>query len=90
MVHSTVIIPRICVILCCHRDRSVFFEFWMLFRRTLEGELVEKSVPRIRLINAVFGKTQRAGLKTYTYMKMIIVMKNVIGATISNSYGYLA
>ena len=27
----------------------------MLFRRTLEGELVEKSVTRIRLMNAVFG-----------------------------------
>ena len=62
----------------------------MLFRRTLEGELVKKSVTRIRLMNAVFGKTQRAGLKTYTFMKIPIVMKSVIGATISNSYGYLA
>ena len=29
----------------------------MLFRRILEGELVKKSVTRIRLMNAIFGKT---------------------------------
>ncbi len=61
----------------------------MLFRRSLKGELVEDSVTRIRLMNAVFGKTQRAGLKTYTIIEITIAMRSVIGATISNSYGYL-
>ena len=56
--------------------------------KILEREFVDKSMRRIRLMNAMFGI--RTGLRAYIFMKVTIVTKSGIGAASSNPYGNLA